>query len=109
MKRTTALLISVAIAMTVVFGALAVFRTTALGAAAQRTPSPAIAARSRALDRFELGLQRELRKTPPPLPAATAASPAAQPRVVYHRPAPILVIKHRHHGDDDGQESERDD
>jgi hypothetical protein len=107
MKRATAVLISVAIAIAVVFGAMAVFRTTSLGAAAQRTSSATIAARSRALDRFELSLRRELRKTPPPLPA-TGSPPAAEPRVVYRRPAPILVIKHRHH-DDDGQESERDD
>jgi hypothetical protein len=106
MKRTSALLISIAIAIAAVFGAVAAVRTTSLGAAAQRTPAATIVARSRALDRFELGLRRELRRTPPPLPPA--ATPSSQPRVVYRRPAPVLVIKHHQQGDDEF-ETERDD
>jgi hypothetical protein len=38
-------------------------------------------------------------------PTAPAAAPAPQ-TVVYRRPAPIVVVKHTHHGDDGGAEHE---
>jgi hypothetical protein len=110
MKKTTALAIACAIAIAAVLGTVAVARTTTLGASAQRTSSKVVAVRTHKLDRLELALRRELRRMPPPLPAmhgnsGAASQPAAQ-RVIYRRPAPIVVVKHRSHGDDGGFEHE---
>ena len=86
-----------------------------------------IAKRNAQLDRFEASLRAELRKHPPavpklpPLPVAglaaatpsaapaPAAAPAASQRVVYVRPAPIIVHKHRAGGEHESEGSDHGD
>jgi hypothetical protein len=105
MKKIHALAIALILAVSAGLGLAAATRTAGLRTAtpATVTSSHAIAVRSRKLDRVEAALRRALRDTPPALPAVPATRrPAAAPaqRVVYRRPAPIVVIKHTHHGDD---------
>jgi hypothetical protein len=105
-----------------VLGTIAVTRTVSLGPAHNTRASDATAlARARKLNHFEASLQRALAKKPPALPPipktlvaaqhpapvtaqqsapVAAQQPAApQPRVVYRRPPPIVVVRHVHHGD----------
>jgi hypothetical protein len=107
MKKIHALAIALILAVSAGLGLAAATKTAGLrsGTATAVTTKAAIAARSRKLDRLEASLRRALRDKPPALPAARnpAAAPAQQ--VVYRRPAPIVVIKHTHHGDD-GSEHE---
>ena len=79
-----------------------------------------IAKRSRQLDKFEASLAAALRRTPPAIPklppipkvpAARTASgfaPAAR-RVVYVRPAPIVVHEHRAGGEHEAESFDRGD
>ena len=56
-----------------------------------------VQARANQLNAFERSLHRQLTQ------AASTAAPAGAapaPRIVYHRPPPIVVVKHTHHGDD---------
>jgi hypothetical protein len=121
MKPIHALLIAGAMAFGVVLGVTAVTKTSTLGASARHASAAAIVNRTHRLDSFEAALQRALKKRPPRLPAAptasaaaapagaasipTAAVSAASPRVIYQRPAPIIVHKHGRFGGD-GAESE---
>jgi hypothetical protein len=78
-------------------------RSAHLGAAARKTAQAQLAAREARLNRAERALRRAL--------AAPAAAPAVQrrpPRVVYVRPAPIVIHKHRG-GGGDGAEGGNDD
>jgi hypothetical protein len=118
MSRKHAVAVAVLLAAAAAVGLFGLARTLGIGASASagRAPDPVIAKRSHALDRLEISLRRELAKRPPRLPAVpkvtpikapsapVAAAPAAPvaasaPRVVYVRPAPIVVHK-PHHGDD---------
>jgi hypothetical protein len=99
------------LALASIFGVVAATRTAGLGAAAQTTTSSsaAIAARQQRLDRVQASLRKALADRPPALPAvpsAPATAAAQAPRVVYHRPAPIVVIKHRAGGEHEGYEAE---
>jgi hypothetical protein len=110
MKKIHALAIALILAVSAGLGLAAATKTAGLrsGTPTTVTTKAAIAARSRKLDHVEAALRRALRDKPPTLPALPAARrPAAAPaqRVVYRRPAPIVVIKHTHHGDD-GSEHE---
>lgn len=118
MKPTHALAIAVALAVVAVFGVTAATKTLRLGASAGQASTSAIAGREHKLDAFEAALQKALKSRPPALPrvpvahAVTSAPAAAASfvrastrRVIYRRPAPIVVHKHRSHGDD-GFESE---
>ena len=121
MKGKHALMISVAVGIAAIAGAIAATKTTHLGRSAAVQPaaaSSAIAHRTRQLDRAEVALRKALTQRPPklpPLPAATprsaAGGPVRQQRVVYVRPAPIVHTVHRagsHEGDHepgDGGES----
>lgn len=109
MHKAHVALISLLLAGAAVAGAVAVARTTGLGAASRRSNVAVLAAKERQLAAYERRLRRALAaKTPslPPLPKAarTPAQPAAQAqtqqRVVYRRPPPVVVVKHTHHGDD---------
>ena len=119
MKPIHALLIALALAVVAVIGVTAVTKTSTLGASAKHASAAAIAARAHKLDSFEAALQKALKNKPPALPrvpAAGAATPGAAPvlasapgsatapRVIYRRPAPIIIHKHSNHGDD-GYES----
>jgi hypothetical protein len=121
MKPIHALAIAVALAVAAVLGLSAVTKTSTLGVSAKRTSAAAIATRAKKLDAFEAALQKALRNKPPALPKvpvaravtpAVAASPAPvslvsapTPRIVYRRPAPIIIHKHSTHHDD-GREAE---
>ena len=121
MKPIHALAIAIALAVAAVVGLSAVTKTSTLGATAKRTSAAAIATRAKKLDAFEAALQRALKNKPPALPKvpvaravtpAAAASPApvslvsaSTPRIVYHRPPPIVIHKHSSHRDD-GREAE---
>ncbi len=121
MHRKQIAIVSLALAVAAVIGTVALTRTIGLGQASARAPSSVIAKRKAQLNRFEASLRAQLERTPPPvpalpkLPAAPAASAPATPqaqRVVYVRPAPIVIHKHRaggEHESDDGSEGGGDD
>jgi hypothetical protein len=118
MARKHALIVAFALGLAAAVGAVAAIKTAALGQAqakASNTPSRSaqLLRRTRVLDRQEAALRRALGKRPPKLPsvprfapvaapisASPAAVPTAAPRVQYVRPAPVVVVKHRAHGDD---------
>jgi hypothetical protein len=119
--RTQSLIVAVSLGLAVVFGVIALNKTVHLGQAAAAKPvaKSLIAKRTAQLNRFEASLRAQLRKKPPavpkvpktPIATPTASAPAAAPaapaapaaapapaasqRVVYVRPAPIIVHKHR--------------
>jgi type II secretory pathway pseudopilin PulG len=96
MKKIHALAVAAILAVSAAFGLLAATRTAGLHSANASASSAAVAARAHRLDRVEASLRRALRDKPPALPpllAPRAAPPA--PQVVYKRPAPIIVVKHR--------------
>ncbi|HVN61781.1 MAG TPA: hypothetical protein VMT59_10975 [Gaiellaceae bacterium] len=93
MTRFNALLIALMIGFAALAGTFAVTRTTHLGAAAQKQNAAVIAQKQRQLAAGEAALRKALAASPAPAKAA-AAAPAAQ-RVVYVRPAPIVIHKHR--------------
>lgn|SRR5512132_102214 len=99
MKKTHALLIALLLAIAAGVGLAAVTKTVELqtGTSATRPSPSAVAARSRRLDQVEAALQRARRDKPPPLPTLNGqqhALAAASGRVIYQRPAPVVVIKH---------------
>jgi hypothetical protein len=102
MKKIHALAIALILAVSAGLGLAAATKTAGLRSAPPTTVTSkaAIAARSRKLDRLEASLRRALRDKPPALPAARRPAAAPAQQVVYRRPAPIVVIKHTHHGDD---------
>ena len=106
MKRTSALLVSLAIGVAAIFGVFAVSRTLSLGNHARSAANAQVIAKTRQLAQYEASLRKALAQKPPAVsaPAAGPASaPAAQPaqavRVVYHRPPPIVIHKHRAGGE----------
>jgi hypothetical protein len=123
-SRIAVVIVALSLAFAAVTGTIALTRTVHLGqAAAKPTVSrSAIAKRKAQLNRFEASLRAELKKKPPPVPKvppAPAVSPAPAPasssaaplvssqRVIYRRPAPIVIHKHRpgggeHEGSDHG-------
>jgi hypothetical protein len=108
MKKTHALLIALILAVSAGLGLAAATRTAGLRTATStHTHTASIVARSRRLDRVEAALRRALRDKPPALPAVPGArrpvAAAAAPRVIYTRPAPIVVVKHGSHHDSDGE------
>lgn len=118
MSRTAIVIVALSLAFAAVTGTIALTRTVHLGQAATRpaVSRSAIAKRTAQLNRFEASLRAELRNKPPavpkvpPAPAlspAPAAAPAPGPlassqRVIYRRPAPIVIHKHRPGGEHEG-------
>ena len=117
MSRTAVVIVALSLAFAAVTGTLALTRTVHLGQAAMNptVSRSAIARRAAQLNRFEASLRAELKKKPPTVPkvpAARAVSPvsASAPtsplvssgRVVYQRPAPIIIHKHRSGGEHEG-------
>jgi hypothetical protein len=116
--RTHTLIVALSLAFAAVVGTVALTETVHLGQAAARPlPKRLIAKRTAQLDRFEASLRAELRRTPPPVPklppvpsaapaiAAAATAPAAASatqRVVFVRPAPIVIHRHRAGGEHEG-------
>lgn len=100
MNKLHVTIVATLLAGAAVLGAVAVTRTTSLGTAQRQGSNAAVLARTRQLDRLQASLQRALAQKPK---ARASTSPA--PRVVYHRPPPIVVVRHAHQGDDGGFEN----
>jgi hypothetical protein len=97
------------LALAAVLGFSAATKTAGLRSAAATASGTSITARIHRLDRIEASLHRALRAKPPALPAVPATRAAAPaPQVVYRRPAPIVVVKHRA-GSESEHERESDD
>lgn len=130
MKRTHASVIALLLGAAGVSGTIAATRTAHLGASstAPKLSQTQIVQRKRQLDRLEASLKRSLAQRPPALPAvpavpaasapaastpapgavvaSTAPLPAAAPQqVVYRRPAPIVIVKHRAGGEAEAESS----
>ena len=104
MKKIHVTLIAGLLALAALGGMFAATRTASLGAAARRSSDTALAARTKQLDAYAASLRRALAHRPPALPqvpvaGAPGVGQAAAPLVIYHRPPPIVVVKHRPHGD----------
>lgn len=98
MNKMHALIVAAILAVAAVFGFVAATRTAGLRSASPTVSSAAASARAHKLDRVEASLRRALRDKPPALPALPASrgsAVGAAPHVVYHRPAPIVVVRHR--------------
>lgn len=116
MARKHVLFVSLLLGLAVAIGTLAAVRTTRAGqpsVTAAKVSSGSLAQRNRALDRVQASLHKALSRRPPKLPlvpsnASAGAGPAraAAPRIQYVRPAPIVITKHRSHGDDGAAEHE---
>jgi len=118
MNKAHVTILAILVAGASVLGAIAVTRTTGLGAAARHTNDAAVVTRTKQLAAYAAKLRKELKARPPALPAipkpkpaptvAVAPAPAQQPapRIVYHRPPPVVVTVHRHHGDDGSHEGD---
>jgi len=98
MTRINALLIALIIGFAALAGTFAATRTTHLGAAAQKQNAAALAQRRKQLAAGEAALRKALAASPPAAAARTAPATGAQ-RVVYVRPAPIVIHKHRAGGE----------
>jgi hypothetical protein len=129
MPRKHTLIVALSLAFAAVVGTVALTSTVQLGKTSTKpVAQSAIAKRTAQLDRFEASLRAQLRKHPPKVPklppapapasapAASAAAPAAAPappssvqRVVYVRPAPIVVHKHRAGGEHESEGSDHGD
>ena len=114
MNRAQGFLVALALGGVAAAGTFAVARTTSVGSAspAKATVADArIAAMTRQLARQEKRLRRAIAKRPPKLPAipvlhrrvvtapAASAAAAAQQRVIYVRPKPIVIHRARQGGE----------
>ena len=106
MNRTRALIVSLAVGLAAIMGVFALGHTVSLGTQAHATTNDQVARRAAQLNRYEASLRRALAQKPPALPpvpasnsSATSLQSAAPVRVVYHRPPPVVVIKHRAGGE----------
>lgn len=97
MNKIHVTLIALLMAIAAVFATVALTRTSALGNAGRRTADAAYQARVKQLNAYEASLQLALHPSPAPMRSG-ARAPA--PTTVYHRPPPIVIVKHTHHGDD---------
>lgn len=121
MNKAQVTIFALLVAGATVLGAAAVTRTTGLGRAARHTNDAAVVARTKQLATYAARLQKELRAKPPalprvpkPKPVPVAAAPAASaaraqapaPRIIYHRPPPVVTVVHTHRGGDDSEHGE---
>ncbi len=135
MSRKHALVVAAMFGLAAVIGFTALSRTVQLGSASRHANDAIVVAKTRQLNVFERSLHRQLAASHMPSAAATAAkrglapaaaptatgglppavAPAAAPkpqaqRVVYVRPPPIIVHKHRAGGESEAEhESEGSD
>lgn len=118
MNRTRALIVSLAVALAAVAGVFALSHTLMLSNQANSATDQQVARRTAQLDRYEASLRKALAQEPPALPAVPAATDTAgstlqvaasaparsvAPRIVYHRPPPVVVIKHRAGGEHESE------
>ena len=114
MKRLQALAVSLAVAVAAIAGVFALTSTVSLGSQTRAATDRQVVKRTAQLNRYEASLRKALAQKPPRLPAipsttaqSTAPVQAAAPaRVVYHRPPPIVIVKHRA-GSEGGAEYEQ--
>jgi hypothetical protein len=100
MKKIHVAAIAVMLGIAAVFGTLAATRTAGLGAPSRQ--DAIVQTRTKQLNAFESSLRHQLaQKQQAGATAATAPAPA--PRIVYHRPPPVVVTLHTNRGDDGGQ------
>ena len=108
MNRAHLTILAVLFAASAVLGAVAVTRTTHLGAASRAADNATVAAQTHQLSAYAATLKKQLASKPPALPAVPKAhassAAAAAPRIVYQQPPPVVVTLHR--GGDDGSDSE---
>ena len=110
-KRIHVFLIAALLGVAALAGMFAATRTVSLGVAGKNSRDAAVAARTRQLDAYAASLRQALAHKPPALPKVPAAKSsslvqAGSPRVIYHRPAPIVIVKHRHQGDDGSEQGD---
>jgi len=100
MNKRHAFLVALVLGVAVVLGAFAALRTTHLGAASRNAAAAQLARREQRLNAAEARLKRALAHGP----AATPSVAKHPQKVVYVRPAPIVIHKHRsgEHDDDGG-------
>ena len=110
MNKIHVLVVPVLLGGAALLGAVAASKTAGVGTHAQsRSGNALVTARTRQLNRLERALHRSLRARPPalpPVPAVSRSRPQVAPRVVYQRPAPIVIVHHTSHHDDGGGEAE---
>lgn len=115
MKPLNVTLVAGLLALAAVLGTIAAGKTVSLGATHRRSADAALTAQTRQLNAYAASLRRALAARPPALPAvpktpppvaAVQAAQQAPGSVVYRRPAPIVVVKHTHHGDDGGEHAD---
>ncbi len=126
MNRKRSLIVSLAVGVAALAGVFALGHTLSLGNQSHATTDRQVALRTAQLNRYEASLRKALAQKPPALPpvpasavrsaparslatsplqsAATAPVQSAAPvRVVYHRPPPIVVVKHRTGGEHESE------
>jgi crotonobetainyl-CoA:carnitine CoA-transferase CaiB-like acyl-CoA transferase len=106
MNKAQLAILAALFAASAVLGAVAVTRTTHLGAASRAAQDATVAAQTHQLDAYAASLKKQLHSRPPALPAVpkAAARPASgAPRIVYQQPPPVVVTLH-HRGDDGSNE-----
>ena len=105
MNKAHLTILAVLFAAATVLGAVAVTRTTHLGAASRAADKATVAAQTHQLSAYAATLKKQLESKPPALPAvpkARTSSAGAAPRIVYQQPPPVVVTLHR--AGDDGLE-----
>lgn len=105
MNKAHLTILAVLLAASAMLGAVAVTRTTHLGAASRAAANATVAAQTRRLTAYAATLKKQLESKPPALPAVpkpAGGRAAAVPRIVYQQPPPVVVTRHRR--GDDGSE-----
>lgn len=119
MTRKHALIVSLILGVVAGVGTAAAVRTAQLGQAGNpsspKAKSAQLTRRARLLDRQQAALEHALARRPPKLPKVPAfpatrpaGAQAPAPGVRFVRPAAIVVVTHRSHGDDDHGELEHE-
>lgn len=112
MKKIHVIVVALVLGVAGVLGVAAATRTAGLRAtpAHSSVSDAAIAARAHRLDKVARSIARARRDKPPALPgvpAARRASGSQTQRVVYQRPAPVVVVRHTgHHESEQGDEQD---
>lgn len=108
MKKIHVTVVALILGVSGALGIAAATRTAGLRTttAHSSVSDAAIAARAHRLDKVARDIARARRDKPPALPAVPAARKAqasqAQ-RVVYQRPAPVVVVRHSGHHESEGE------
>lgn len=99
MKKIHVLAVAALLGLAAVVGVVAASQTAGIGTAqTARASNHTIVLRAKRLDAAERALKRALAHRPPALPArpsASSSSAAPVAQVIYRRPAPVVVLKHR--------------